>query len=55
MSLYIHTYKYISFTKYKHKTLLVYMYVSKHRVKFISRMVFILTVAFWFFDILSLV
>ena len=55
MSLYIHKYKYISFTKYKHKTLLVYMYVSKHRVKFISCMVFILTVAFWFFDILSLV
>ena len=55
MFLYIHTYKYISVTKYKHKTLVVYMCVSKHRVKFISRMVFILTVAFWFFDILSLV
>ena len=31
------------------------MYVSKHIVKFVSCVVFILTVAFWFFDFLNLV
>ena len=54
MFVYIYTYKYISFTKYKYKISLAYMYLSKHRVKFVSRVVFILTVAFWFFDFLNL-
>ena len=54
MFVYIYTYKYISFTKYKYKILLAYMYLSKHRVKFVSRVVFILTVAFLVFRFFEL-